>query len=294
MRETYFSRLHPAVCFGFLVSAICMAVVIQHPAYLLASVLAALCMNITLSGRRAVKNFARILPLWALISAVNPILNLRGERVLFEYLGRPYTLEALCYGMVRAGMFAAMLARMAVYNAVLTEDRFSYLFAALAPSMALLLTTVLRMIPNLLRRAKQILVARRCVGLGGEGDVCERLNSGLNALSVLTSWALEGSVVTADSMNSRGYGPGRRSCYHNYRMDRSALCVSIALAALLVCALIALLHGGGAANYTPEMAIAPVKGENGWGLAAYALFLLLPTFLNLKEELQWIISRSRI
>ena len=37
--------MHPAVCFGFLVSAICMAVVIQHPAYLLASVLAALCMD---------------------------------------------------------------------------------------------------------------------------------------------------------------------------------------------------------------------------------------------------------
>lgn len=294
MRDTYFSRLHPAVCFAFLASAICMAVVIQHPAYLLASVFAALCLNITLSGRRALKGFARILPLWMVISAVNPILNTRGERVLLEYLGRPYTLEALCYGMVLAGMFVAMLEWMAVYNAVMTEDRFSYLFAACAPSMALLLTTVLRMIPNLLRRARQILDARKCIGLGGEGDARARLKGGINALSVLTAWALEGSVVTADSMNSRGYGAGRRSCYHNYRLRRGEICAALVMAALLIYALIALCRGGGAAAYTPVMAVAPVTGENLRGLAAYTLFLLTPAFLNLKEELQWIISRSRI
>ena len=63
---------------------------------------------------------------------------------------------------------------------------------------------------------------------------------------------------------------------------------------LLTAAVVALAHGGGAAAYTPEMAVTPVSGLNAWGLAAYGLFLLLPTLLNLKEDVQWHISRSKI
>lgn len=294
MRETYFSRLHPAVCFAFLIAAIVLAAVVQHPAYLAASVLGAACLNVSMEGIKALKRLARLLPLWALLSAVNPLLNTRGARVLWTVFGRPYTLEALCYGMVLAGMFAAMIEWFAAYNAILTEDKFSYLFAALAPSTALLLTTVLRMIPNLTRQARQIAGARRCVGMGPEGDAREKLQSGMATLSALTSWALEGSVVTADSMNSRGYGAGRRSCYHSYSFKSSDAAVSAVFALLLAAAVAALAHGGGAAAYTPEMAVAPVSCTNAWGLAAYGLFLLLPTLLNLKEDVQWHISRSKI
>ena len=294
MKETYFAKLHPAVGFAFFMAAICTAVLVQHPAYLAASLLGALCLNISLTGTRALKRFAQQLPLWALLSAINPLLNTRGARVLFTCFGRPYTWEALCYGMAIAGMFIAMLQWFSAYNAVMTEDKFTYLFAALAPSMALLLTTVLRLIPNLLRQARQILSARRCVGLGGQGDARQKLAGGMAALSVLTSWALEGSVVTADSMNSRGYGAGRRSCFHSYAFKAADIATSALLALLLAAALTALIGGGGAAEYTPEMLIAPIAGKNLWGLAAYALFLLTPSLLNLKEDIQWHISRSGI
>lgn len=282
------------MCFAFLIAAIVLAAVVQHPAYLAASVLGAACLNVGMEGVKALKRLARLLPLWALLSAVNPLLNTRGARVLWTVFGRPYTIEALCYGMVLAGMFAAMIEWFAAYNAILTEDKFSYLFAALAPSTALLLTTVLRMIPNLTRQARQIAGARRCVGMGPEGDAREKLQSGMATLSALTSWALEGSVVTADSMNSRGYGAGRRSCYHTYSFKTSDAAVSAIFALLLAASVVALAHGGGAAAYTPEMAVAPVTGTNAWGLAAYGLFLLLPTLLNLKEDVQWHISRSKI
>lgn len=294
MKETYFAKLHPAVGFAFFMAAICTAVLVQHPAYLAASLLGALCLNISLTGGRALKRFVRLLPFWALLSVINPLLNTRGARVIFNCFGRPYTLEALCYGMVLAGMFVAMLQWFSAYNAVMTEDKFSYLFAALAPSTALLLTTVFRMIPSLTRQAKQISGARRCIGMGGQGDARQKLAGGMAALSVLTSWALEGSVVTADSMNSRGYGAGRRSCFHSYAFKAADIATSAFLALLLAAALTALIGGGGAAEYTPEMLIAPMAGKNLWGLAAYALFLLTPSLLNLKEDIQWHISRSGI
>lgn len=296
MKETRFARLHPALCFAFLVLAIGMTALVQHPIYLAISLTGAMCLNVTLSGLKALKRSAARIPFWLVLSAINPLLNPLGERILFVYWGRPYTLEALCYGMVLSGMFVAMIQWFSAYNAVMTEDKFAYLFATLAPSLALLLTTVLRMIPSLLRKAKQIASARRCVGLGaGEGTaVKERLMEGMTNLSALTSWALEGSVVTSDSMNSRGYGAGRRSCYHSYRFRTEDVVFGAALIALTAAVLASVCSGSGTAQYTPKMLIAPMTGVNALGAAAYLLLLLMPTLLNVKEEIQWSISRSRI
>lgn len=296
MRETYFAKLHPVIDFGFFIAAICFAVLVQHPAYLAAGIVCGLLLNVSLVGRKAIKSFLWMLPLWAFLTAINPLFNTLGQRVLFTYFGRHYTLEALYYGMAIASMFVAMLQWFSAYNHVMTEDKFSFLFGSLAPSLSLLLVTVLRMIPDLTRKGKQILTARKCIGMGGAEDATarEKVTDGLTALSVLTSWALEGSIVTADSMNSRGYGTEKRSCYHSYRFRASDIGAAAALLFLGLTAAYFLLGGSGWATYTPFLWVTPVAGGNLPGLLAYILFLLTPTILNVKEEIQWFISRSRI
>ena len=55
MRQTYFAKLHPALCFGFFAAVLCLTVVVQHPAYLAVSLLAGVCLNVSLSGLRALR-----------------------------------------------------------------------------------------------------------------------------------------------------------------------------------------------------------------------------------------------
>lgn len=293
MKETCFEKLHPALCFAFFALAIGMAALVQHPFYLAASLLSAVCLNISMSGMKAIKRFVGLIPIWMILSAINPLLNTLGEHILFSYLGRNYTLEALCYGMVLSGMFVTMIEWFSIYNAVMTEDKFNYLFAALAPSLAQLLITVLRMIPNLMRKAKQISSARKCIGIG-DGVAKNKLSEGMANISALTSWALEGSVVTSDSMNSRGYGTGKRSNYHHYHFGKLEIIVSGFLLALLLIALLSILNGNATAEYTPIMQIESVSGRNLFGGIAYLLFLFTPAILNWKEEIEWSISRSKI
>lgn len=292
MGETCFAKLHPAVGFGFFIAAICFSVLVQHPAYLAAGIVCGLLLNVTLTGQKAVRSFLRLIPLWIILTAINPLFNTLGECVLFTYFGRPYTLEALYYGMAIAGMFVAMLQWFSAYNYVMTEDKFSFLFGSLVPSLSLLLVTVLRMIPDLMRQGKQILTARRCIGMGGAEDstLREKVTDGVTALSVLISWALEGSIVTADSMNSRGYGTGKRSCFHSYRFRGTDFVATLILFPLGLTAALFLLQGSGWASYTPALGAEPVTP----GLLAYILFLLTPTILNVKGEIQWYISRSGI
>ena len=284
-----FSKRHPAVNFAFFVGAICCAVVIQHPAYLAVGIVSAAAYDLVLHGRRGVKTLLGMLPVFLVLMFLNPLFNTYGDRVLFRYFGRPYTLEALLYGMAIAAIFLVMTLWFGCYNAVLTSDKFTALFGSLIPALSLLLVMVLRMIPHFLGKARQIIGARNAIGMGSNGQhgLRERVSGGMSVLSALTDWALEGSIVTADSMRARGYGAAKRTSFRIYRMTVSDWVLLGLMLALIVFVLFA---GRMSATYTPELSVDPL----GWGFAAYCVYLSIPTVLHIKEAVTWRILRSGI
>ena len=293
MKRDAFSAFHPAVNFIFFLGAIGFGVVIQHPAYLALSCIASAMYYLLLNGRKGWKMILGMLPLFVLLTILNPLVNHLGERVLFTIFGNPYTFEALCYGMAVAAMFVAMMLWFGCYNAVMTSDKFTSLFGNLIPSLSLLLVMVFRMVPNLIRKTRQISGARKSVGKGaGESSTAkEKIMGGMTVLGALTDWALEGSIVTADSMRARGYGSAKRTSFMIYRMtgrDWGLLAVEVALIAVVV---FFAAMGSLSAAYTPVIDIAPLTVP---GFAAYCAYLLIPTALQMKEVLQWPILRSRI
>lgn len=288
MKCDAFSRCHPAVNFLYFALAIGFGVVIQHPAYMLAAMMGAAAYYLLLKGKQGIKAILWMLPVFFLIAAVNPLFNTLGQTVLFDLFGKPYTLEALYYGLVVGGIFIVMMLWFGCYNEVLTSDKFTSLFGNLIPSLSLLLVMVLRMIPNLMRKAVQISGARKSIGKAVDNGIKkERLVSGMTVLSALTDWALEGSVVTADSMRARGYGAAKRSNFQIYRMSTRDW-VLLALIALLAAAVI--FGGSKEAEFVPALQIAPLT----WGFGAYCAYLCIPTAFHLKEAITWHILRSKI
>ena len=292
MKYDAFSKCHPAVNFLFFVGAIGCGVVIQHPVYLVAGIVAGAVYHLLLSGRKGWKTILGMIPLFAFLTAINPLFNTYGERVLLHIFGRPYTLEALLYGAAIAAMFVAMMLWFGCYNKVLTSDKFTSLFGNLIPAISLLLVMVFRMVPNFMRKTQQIIAARKSIGKGA-GEAAsnkEKLNDGMTVLGSLTSWALEGCVVTGDSMRARGYGCAKRTSFMIYRMggaDWTLLVMQILLLALVI---LAACFGQLNAAFTPQLDIAPIS----WGIVPYTAFLLIPTVMHIKEALQWHISRSKI
>lgn len=289
MRRDAFSQCHPLTNFLYFLGGIAFSVVIQHPAYLAVGISGAALYYLLLHGRQGWRRIWGMVPVFVVVSALNPLFNHYGSRALFTLFAKPYTLEALYYGMALGAMFVGMLLWFGCYSAVLTSDKFVCLFGSLIPSLSLLLVMILRMIPSLTRKAGQLAGARKCIGKGvSEGDGSrDKLHSGMKLLSALTDWALEGSIITADSMRSRGYGTARRTSFQIYRLTGRDW-VLMGLMAVLAALVIAL--GGTQASFTPQVAI----DSPTWGLAAYAIFVLIPPALQLQEELQWRIFRSRI
>ena len=287
-----FSKCHPAVNFLFFVGAIGFGMTIQHPAYLLVGILSGMVYYLFLNGRKGWKMLLGLLPMFVFLTAINPLFNLYGQTILFHVFGRPYTLEALMYGAAIAAVFVVTMLWFGCYNKVLTSDKFTSLFGNLIPAISLLLVMVLRMVPNLIRKTQQITGARKSIGKGAAetAGTKEKLSDGLTVLGALTSWALEGSVVTGDSMRARGYGCAKRSSFQIYRMtgmDWSLLAVMIAcIGAVIGFAACGSMN----ATFTPDFDIAPLS----WGIVPYTVYLLIPSALHIKEAIQWHISRSKI
>lgn len=282
MKNDAFSSCHPLTNLLFFIAAIGFSVVLIHPAYVLVSLTAACFYYALLAGRKSLRLLGSALPLCLIVAEMNPLFNTLGQTVLFTVFSRPYTLEALLYGAVIGGMLALMFLWFACYSAVLTSDKFVCLFGSLIPALSMLLVMVLRLIPNLMRKAQQLSLARRSIGKGisEQATKKENLHGGLRLLSALTDWALEGSVVTADSMRARGYGAQTRTSFQIYRLtarDGVLIALIVALSvAVIVC-------GGTGAEFTPVIRI----GAPNLGLVAYALLLFLPPIMHIQQSLHF-------
>ena len=286
MKRDAFSGYHPAVVFLFFLAVLGFGVVILHPAFLLVGLVGAFSYYLFLRGRKGLKQILLMMPLFLAVILLNPLVNRGGATVLFLLFGKPYTLEALIYGAVLSGMFLTMILWFSCYSAVMTGDKFTSLFGTLLPSLSLLLVMIFRMVPSLIRKGKQITGARQSIGKEMSGT-----DEAMTVLGCLTTWALEGSIVTADSMRSRGYGTAKRTSFMIYRMARhdwGLLSTILVLSAALIAAVSA---GHTTATFTPEWYLAPVSPI---GLLLYGFLSLIPTLLHLQEALSWHISRSKI
>jgi len=129
------------------------------------------------------------------------------------------------------------------------------------------------------------------------------LRSSFAVLSILTSWALESALDTADSMHARGYGLPGRSAYRPFRFTTRD---GVALTLILVCAavvIIALTSGIVSAQYLPSFLLnqgaaslpAAIRSVIAVGVyGAFGLLCLAPALFELQEEVAWRISRSTI
>lgn len=285
-KQDAFSQFHPMINFLYFLFVIGAAVIIQHPVYVLTGCVSGAVYLICLQGRKGWRFLLGTLPLLLILTALNPLFNTAGSHILFYVFGRPYTGEALLYGSVIGGILVGTLLWFGCYQEVLTSDKFLYLFGTRIPALSLLLTMIFRLVPNFLRRGREIYAARTAVGKGEKN-----LKEGLSVMSALTSWALEGSIITSDSMASRGYGTGKRTGFHRYAWEIRDWVTAIFLI-LAIGFFFAL--GDTKAAFTPQFSCAPITIKTGIGLIAYAFIGFLPAILHSKEVLMWHIYKWKI
>lgn len=287
MNKKYFNTLHPAVCLFYFVAVLIFTMTCMHPVMTGISLVGAILFAGQLEGWQRVLSTGKfVLPIFLLIAIATPLFNHRGVTLLFILFGRWFTLEAVVYGLVSAASLAAVIYWFVCYQAVMTSDKFLFLFGQAAPNTALLITMTLGLIPRLQERSRQIRETQQML-CPDSGRVLPRMRAAVRNLSALLTWSMENAIQTADSMKARGYGVRRRTTFHLFVFDtRDALLLGLLLALTLVC-MLARSFGHGAMNYYPRMD-AVITGPSGLMLySVFGVLALLPTLLEIKEAHKW-------
>ena len=266
-----------------------------HPVSLLISLGCALCYAIYLNGRKAVRFSLRfLLPMMLLAAVLNPAFNHEGATVL-TYLpsGNPLTMESMLYGLTAALMLAAVITWFSCYNAVMTSDKFVYLFGRVIPALSLVLSMTLRFVPKFKAQLQVVSEAQRCIGRDtSEGSLLQRAKNAITIFSIMVTWALENAIETADSMKSRGYGLPGRTAFSIYRFDERD---KTALLWLLFCGVYLLsgwAAGGFSWRYYPTIRGAAVTPFTVSFQIVYLALCLTPVILNRWEDKKWKLLRS--
>lgn len=295
MKDT-FGTYHPIINFTFFCAVILCSMFFMHPILLCISVLSAFSYSIYLNGRNALKfNIIFVVPVITVTSLVNPLFNHRGVTIMGYFRDNPMTLESIYYGMASGLMLASIILWFSCYNAIMTSDKFIYLFGRIIPSLSLVFSMVLRFVPKFKSQIITISNAQKCIGCDvNNGTYIERARHGIKILSVMVTWALENAVETSDSMRSRGYGLKGRTSFSIFRFDTRDKGFVLITMSLIIIIIAGAAAGQTNIQYFPSIKITDITGFSVFIYFAYFLLCFTPIILNVAEEVKWHYFQSRI
>lgn len=295
MRE--FKTYHPIVNFVYFVFVIGFSCVFMHPVSLTISLLSGFTYSVMLKGRKALKtNLIYMIPTLIFASLINPAFNHEGVTII-EYLpsGNPLTLESVIYGLAAAMMIVSVICWFSCYTEIMTSDKFIYLFGRIIPSLSLIISMTLRFVPRFSAQLKVVANAQRCMGRDvSNGSIIKRAKNGLSILSIMTTWALENAIDTADSMKSRGYGHPGRTAFSIFNFDKRDRKAFLYIMVLGIYTLIGGISGGMYFRYFPSI---KANAFSLFGLSvfvAYGALCMCPILIEIWEVRKWKAIESKI
>ena len=294
MKNDAFSGFHPGVNLAFFAAALGLTMFIQQPVYLLISMISGCAYLLYLQGKKGFfRQVGYLLPILIMMAVMNPIFNHEGVTILW-YLpnDNPITLEAICFGLASAVMMGASIVWFNCCNTVFTSDKIIYLFGRVIPALSLMISMTLRFVPRFKNFLQSVLRTQQA--MHKPENTKEKLGQALAAFSATVSWAIEQSIVSADSMKSRGYGLFGRTAFSIYIFEKRDGVALMMLFLLCVGTVVPHLVGLMGWTYYPSMTgdlLGPVQ------ILAYLCYggmCNLPLIINLMEDRKWNALRSKI
>ncbi len=285
-----FYEYHPLVNFIFFLFIIVFNMFVLNPILQIVSLIIGVYYKYILSEGNINKKYIMYFLFILLFSPIfNAIFNNQGVTMLF-YLwnGNPVTLESILYGLSSGLMFLNMIVWFSCYNEVMTSDKFMHLFSNIAPSLSLIISMILRFVPRYLERVKIIYNSQKAIGEDFEDEnIIKKGKSGLKILSILTTWALENSIDTSDSMTARGYGIGKRTSFTNYVFTKRDKIVLLIMIILLTIILFGIFKGELEMVFFPFIIFNKVSVNNIYIYISFILLTSTPIILSVVEEIRW-------
>lgn len=294
MNKDAFSGFHPTVNLSFFLAVMIITMFINQPVFLGISLLSSCMYLMYLQGKKGMmRQVGYLLPFLLGMAILNPVFNHEGMTILW-YLpnDNPITLEAICFGLASSVMMGASIVWFNCCNTVFTSDKIIYLFGRLIPAMSLMISMTLRFVPRFKNYLQSVLQVQRA--MHRPENTKERLQQAMAAFSSTVSWAMEQSIMSADSMKSRGYGIQGRTAFSIYTFEKRDGITVLAMVLLCLGAVTPSIAGWTTWGFYPTMSgtlLGPVQLVSYLG---YGVLCNMPLIIDLWEDHKWNFFRSRI
>ncbi len=285
---------NPIVIFIYFLSAALLAMFSMNPIFLLLSLMGALTLFFLRNRGKKGRFHLFSLGLFLVIALVNPLFQHNGVTVLFVMNGNPITWEACFYGITAGLMTVSVLYWFSLMTETMTSDQYLYIFGKCSPNMALLLSMALRFVPLFNRRMKRIRMTQKAIGLYRENTLMDKIRSEVRIFSIMVTWVLENGIHTADSMEARGYGIGKRTQFALYRFRKSDIIALILILGLLSICLLGLAFDLIDFVFYPTILMHEHSIFSVLIYISYGIFVFLPAITEAEEGIRWHCLRSKI
>ncbi len=282
-----FGRYHPVANLIFFIAVIAFSTFWMQAGMIAVSFICATVYYFMLKRSEGFKYFAMVLVAILVASIINPLFSHRGKTALFFLpTGNPVTLESITFGLLAGVILGEVLLWFGIFNSVMEDDKWTATIGKVAPTIAMIITMVLRFVPKYTKFSKSTRDIQNANGFNKKS----RIRNGMHVYSITATWALETSIDTADSMRARGYGKARRTNYHNYKFEVRdlifVLWVVLLSATIIWMANVDKIH----TFFYPTFR----NRESFVVLIAYIVLCITPILINIWEKLRWHILKSKI
>lgn len=284
-----FASFHPFTCFFYYTGVVVLVMTLGHPVFLTAALVMVLMLNFLQDRGKGLRSWTWtliLLPMFIVI--INPLINRRGTHILFYLHENPVMLEAVVNGINIALSLLCLLVMFISFNAVITGNKFLFIFAKVVPQWALLAMLTMRFVPLFKRRLQDIRIVQNTKGLTvSHGSLRSRANSGILLVQILLSWSLEEAIQTADSMKARGYGTTKRTAYTPYRFEMRDWFALLWMGVFGGLSIWGALRGYGKLAVYPQLETIPLHQYEPLFFLAFLLYLSVPVLIEGREQLRW-------
>ena len=167
-----FDLLHPAVAVVYFAALLVLSMTAMHPVYLVLAWAGALACRAGMHGwREAAGTLRWQLPVVAVIALANCLFVGSGSTVLLRIGTRAFYAEALFYGACSGLMLCCVLLVFQNASDVLTSDKVMAVLGRRLPTVSLMVSMTMRLVPQFARRGDEIRdTARACTAAAGPRD----------------------------------------------------------------------------------------------------------------------------
>lgn len=284
----FFAKLHPFVLLMYFVAVLSVSMFIQHPIYLTLSFLGGVGFLVFLKGvKSTVVNLLTFIPLCLIIALTNPLFSHNGATPLFFVNGNAFTLEALIYGGVFALLIICVIFWFSAFHCIFDSEKILFLFGKISPKISLIFSMALNFIPNFTRYFKEILAVQKV-------NEKSKINLYISCFSAVITHSLEDAVEVSDAMSARGYGTGKATCFSRFKFKSCDVVIIIFITLLTATTYFAIITNQATFIFYPVIACKPFNLSSVASYSAFGALCFMPIFFQIKEDLKWKYSISKI